>query len=891
MSLEAGSRLGAYEVLAKIGEGGMGEVYKARDTRLDRTVAIKVLSAAVASDPHFHQRFDREARIVSQLSHPHICTLHDVGEAGASPYLVMEYLPGRTLADRLAEGALRVDEAIAIAVQIASALAAAHRAGIVHRDLKPGNVMLVQGSSRSGAPLVKLLDFGLAKISTAVAVGEGSFAQTMTRAPATAAGTILGTLHYMSPEQIEGRDADGRSDIFAFGAILYEMIAGRRAFDGASPASVIGAILKDQPASLTAPTTAVSPLLDSTVTRCLAKRPDDRWQSIDDVAIALAWVQQKLETDQPVAGVATRSRSMRWTPAAFVVSVAVALATGWLASRLIGGERQRGATAPVTVAQIAAPPGVISAFHDGFALSPDGATLAFTARESNGTRQIWLRRLDALTARPLEGTTNGMYPFWSPDGANVAFFADGILKRVAAGGGSVQTICATPGQYLTGSWGDSGEILFSNFLGANSHVLKVSASGGTPTPIRERARGPQWLPGEKRYLFVDFKSGAVQRASIDDASAQTVLSLDVRSMAPLDSAAVNAMNFVYEPSGYLFANRGGALTIQRIDRRTMTAIGSPQAISGPAGTPKVWFAVSSAANRLVALAYGQAPEAGDPGDPLARLRLVDRNGASLGDVGQPGRFWAHRFAPDGRRVAANTGDAQWILGDPRPTRLRDDGYAAVWSPDGTELVLHGVNGHRRKRLDRDVPEVALSGLQIDDLATDWSPDGRLLLVTRNGNQDATSEDIITYDVNTGAKRDVVATSANEWAGRFSPDGHRIAYTSNAAGQQDIYLRDVSDTTVVPTLIGSGIHPSWRRDGRELFYLGPNDEMMAVAMTPRGEPSGAPRQLFRIPVNDITRGFTSPYDVTPDGQRFLLNIPEAPEPLLYISGLEQFLRGK
>jgi serine/threonine protein kinase len=487
MSNAPGTRFGAYDVLALIGAGGMGEVYRARDTRLDRIVAIKVLPARLAKDSLFRDRFDREARAISSLDHPHICALYDVGEQQGTSYLVMQYLEGETLADRLKKGALPLDQALQFAIQIADALATAHKAGIVHRDLKPGNIML----TRSGA---KLLDFGLAKTGAPLGAGAGLSTLPTTPPNLTAQGTILGTLQYMAPEQLEGKEADARTDIFAFGAFVYEMITGRKAFEGKSQASLIGAILEREPPPLSTLQPLTPPMLDRVVKKCLAKTPEERWQSAKDLHDELRWVAEGAMAPTAVTRTPNgRARKrLAWiVPALLVVLVASAFEVAYVRTPPPLPEMRTEINTPPTTDPIS------------FAISPDGRRLVFVA-SSDGRPRLWVRALDSTTAQPLAGTEGAVYPFWSPDSRSVGFFAEGKLKRLDIGTGPPQSL-ANASLGCGGTWSANGVILFNATAGGG--LLRVPASGGETVAVTKLASGqlnhffPNFLPGSQQFLF------------------------------------------------------------------------------------------------------------------------------------------------------------------------------------------------------------------------------------------------------------------------------------------------------------------------------------------------------------------------------------------------------
>jgi serine/threonine protein kinase len=502
MTLAAGSRLGPYEILSAIGAGGMGEVYKARDTRLERTVAVKVLPEHLTANEDLRQRFEREAKTISQISHPHICALYDVGREGDRDYLVMEYLEGETLAARLDKGALPAEQLLRYGIEIADALDKAHRLGIVHRDLKPGNVML----TKSG---VKLLDFGLAK-AVQPAASVSALTSMPTETPAlTAEGTILGTFQYMAPEQLEARDTDARTDIFAFGAVVYEMATGQKAFSGRSRASLIGAILKDEPPPISAVQPMTPPALDRVVKTCLAKDPEDRWQTARDVVLELGWIAEGSQAGTtPPAVAARRSRErVAWILSA-LLAIALALT---LVLPYLGRARTSSEGRAVRLSVL--PPEKGRFMPGTIALSPDGTRLAFVAADADGRSLLWIRSLDALEARALPGTERAYAPFWSPDGRFLAFFAEGKLKRVEASGGPPQILSNLTGTLSAGTvgrggtWNREGVILFAPNPGGP--LVRIADTGGAPAPVTKldvsrqenSHRWPVFLPDGRRFLY------------------------------------------------------------------------------------------------------------------------------------------------------------------------------------------------------------------------------------------------------------------------------------------------------------------------------------------------------------------------------------------------------
>jgi eukaryotic-like serine/threonine-protein kinase len=653
----------------------MGEVYKARDTRLDRTVAIKVLAATLASDPHFRERFDREGRAISHLSHPHICTLYDVGQHDGTAFLVMEFLEGSTLADRLAKGPVPVDQALKIAIEIASALDKAHRAGIVHRDLKPGNIML----TKSGA---KLLDFGLAKSRGPVVGGAGESMLPTTPANLTARGTVLGTFQYMAPEQLEGEEADARTDLFAFGVVLYEMLAGRRVFDGKTHASLIGAILKDQPPPISSVRALTPAALDHVVARCMAKDPEARWHSAHDLHDELAWI----ASDRPPSGAtaaAAAPPARQW--AGWIAAMAVA--TSAVTAFWVFESRWRSAPAVADAQemrlQIVTPPG---ATVSGFAISPDGRALAYHAT-IEGSSQLWLRLLASDTSRPLEGTDRsvGLAPFWSPDSRSIGFFATEQLKRKDLDTGLVRTLASAP-QPRGGTWGATGTILFA--AGSAGSINAVSAGGGDVVSVtrvdRPRQSGhrfPHFLPGGQHFLFYSLGTPDARGVYIG-----TIGSTSAGRLSDADSAAVFAA-----PDRVLFA-REGALWAQRLDINSARPIGEPVAVSTQvalAGERTGDVAVSETAPGLIAYRASAGPR---------QFKWFDRAGREVGKLGaaddsQPA---APRLSADDRTVAFRRtigGNTDlWAIDTSRGVlrRLTVDpagDYDAIWSPAGDRLVF------------------------------------------------------------------------------------------------------------------------------------------------------------------------------------------------------------
>ncbi len=638
MPLTSGTKLGPYEIQSPLGAGGMGEVYRAKDTRLDRTVAIKILPTHLSASPEFKQRFEREARTVSSLNHPHICHLYDVGSQDGTEFLVMEFLDGETLADRLRRGALPFPELLKIGMEVAEALEIAHRAGIVHRDLKPGNIML----TKSGT---KLMDFGLAKPASLGAAGSGSApllsaARTMSGptpvSPLTTAGSIVGTIQYMSPEQIEGKEADARSDIFAFGAVLYEMAMGKRAFEGKSQISVASAILEKDPEPISAAKPLTPPAFDYLVASCLAKDREDRFQSAHDVRLQLKAISQCAPPAAAVAPARSSSLIPRLLSLSALVLLVAALVVFYLAQRT---------TAPALSvrAYIPPPPGTAfraSGFDEGpVVVSPDGKTLAFTAVDEKGNTNLWLRPLDAPQATMLPGTEDASAPFWSPDSHYLAFITDGKLKKISVLGGDAQTL-ANDVYSGGGDWGPDGTILFcKQHFGP---ISQISASGNQVSPVTHLSKDetshdyPSFLPDGKHFLYVSFRIGASPQ-----------IKLGVLGKPEQDGVVIAPGSRAAFASDHLVMVRAGHILAQPFNPRSFALSGDPQSL-GESRT----FSVS----RDGVLAYHES-------SAQSELKLFDRAGNLLGTPGPQAVYSAPRFSPDGKSIAVTIGDKRSGTGD------------------------------------------------------------------------------------------------------------------------------------------------------------------------------------------------------------------------------------
>jgi eukaryotic-like serine/threonine-protein kinase len=859
--LTSGTSLGPYKILASLDAGGMGEVYRAHDTRLGRDVAVKVLSPRLAATPEARARFEREARTISQLSHPHICTLYDVGHQDGIDYLVMELLEGETLAHRLEKGPLPVADILALGAQIADALDRAHRAGVVHRDLKPGNVML----TKSGA---RLMDFGLAR-PFPEAGGSATLTDSPTMTcPLTAEGTIVGTFPYMAPEQLEGKEADARADLWALGCVLYEMATGKLAFEGTSQASLIAAILKETPRPVTDLQPLIPPALERIVRHCLEKDPDQRFQSARDLVFDLGTVSGVADGRPHLTRRPARSEILAWGIAGLAVVGAIVMVMAMRGKVPVASE-------PL-VSSIIPPANSVSCFRDGFALSPDGRKLAFVSLSAQSERQVWLRHLDLPDAAPIPGTDDASYPFWSSDSKEIAFYAGGHLKRVSADGGPVQEICrADLVGSNGGSWGSSGFILFSSVSG---WISRVSATGGDPARLSiGRANFPYFLPDGRKFLCIRYQGSQ---------SSVYLTSLDKPGTGREVAGTGGATKVEWAPGDRLVFWLGAdrSLVAQRVDLGSCRALGGRKPLAERVPAPAEWPLFSLSGEGTAAFVVNP-PEARN--DYASRLVWVDRAGNQVGFLGEIGGYWYARISPDGRRVAVNPNDDIWIVDVATgvPTRLTMEmdkgGYACklVWSPGGDRAVSF-MNGT--------IEEIAIHGDQPREIwkggrSTDWSRDGRYLAIDRIADEE-TRGDLVFFDREDLQIKPFLASGADEFGGVFSPDGRWIAYASNETGSFEVYVRAFpGGDRLTRVSRAGGMHPRWRADGRELFFLAPGWTMMATPVQLQPEfTMGAPTALFQMVMADIEKGTGPPYDVTPDGQRFLVISPQTkPVPLTLV----------
>jgi Tol biopolymer transport system component len=835
----------------------MGEVWRARDTRLDRSVAIKILPAELAANAQFRLRFEREARLISQLNHPHICSLYDVGDA----YLVMELVEGESLADRLARGALPIEEALRYGAQVADALDRAHRAGIIHRDLKPGNIMI----TKSGA---KLLDFGLAK--SAAVMPDANHATELK--PLTQEGTIVGTFQYMAPEQLEGAEADARTDLFAFGAVLYEMATGKRAFEGKTRTSLIAAIVAGQPKPISELQPLTPPALEHVIVKCLSKDPDDRWQSAHDVAEELRWI-GSAGSRAGVPSVAASKKKTRERIAWIAALLAALAIAAWLAlrprppERVLEAELAPGDNAGLDY--LSGPP----------AFSPDGKLLAYAAAGANGRRTLWIRSLEHGNAHALAGTGDVFSPFWSPDGRYIAYGSTGgALMRVAVAGGPSETIVKS----TNGGWGwnRAGVILFVGSVVAD--IRRISASGGEPKVVLEpKAIGsavlywPFFLPDGNHYLVTALGGVLVPRSQ----EGVWVATLD-NSEKPRFLIRADA-NAVYVEPGYLLFTRQGVLRAQRFDARGLRVIGEPRSIA-PVQSYE-WAAHFSASNSGM-LVYQP------PGNvQLSQLAVMNRKGEVLRKLGAPGFYWVPRVSADGGRIAVDlTRDAGdiWVFdaGDGAGLAFSFEPRnetSALWSPRGDELLYMMNPPAGGAALIRKSFGGAARTL-LEDIngfnPTDWSADERHVAMNRLGER--TDVDVAVWSLEQRKWTSVSSTPATEANGVFSADGKWIVYQSNESGRVEIYVQPFPPTGAkYQVTTAGGMTPRWSRRG-EIFWVDPENRLnVAAVVTGKDFRAAAPAVLFPIRQPD---NITPQYDVMPDSN-LLVNalVPSQPKPMTLV----------
>ena len=880
--LAPGTRLGPYEVVAFVGEGGMGQVFKAVDTRLDRSVAIKILPAALAADAVRRERFEREARSISRLEHPNICPLYDVGEHDGHLYLVMQFLDGETLAEKLRNGPLPIKQALDFGVQIAEALATAHRAEIVHRDLKPANIMV----TRTG---VRLLDFGLARSvqTTSGAMTIAGSGTDVKRRALTTEGTILGTLSYMAPEQIDGREVDTRADVFAFGAVLFEIVTGMKAFDGESPARVMSAILRDEPARVSSLAPVTPAALEQLIHACMAKDANDRWQNISDVARQLRHLRDMMSTGSS-SGVMSRSGILRVEPATtaaatrgrwrtWAVAAALVAASAFGAAALTRWLWNPVAPPPLQLRALILPPAGMF-LTDTLALSPDGQRVAFVAADATGQRQLWMRPLAANTAQAIAGTSGASDPFWSHDSQHIAFFANGALKRIAASGGEASVI-AEVGNGAGGTWNTAGVIVFARLDGP---LMRIAAAGGRAEPLTTFDKAlaethhvyPTFLPdGEHFVFYVNSQERGLYVGSLGSATKTRLFDPD-----PALPAGAAATPGVYA-NGYLLYVRDRVLMARRFDLASRTAAAEPITVTETVDYDPPGQAAFTIANNVLIFRARQHR-------PLAELAWLDRQGNPVGTIASPpGTFRSLTLSPDGRTLAIDRRDAQglpsvWLVDTARATSTRlTAAYWAgdpLWSPDGRWLAYSVAVDSPPNLVVRDAgwktPERRLTRSGTEQhYATSFTPDGQQVVYQAISATTGTDLYAVATTTENATPLRLLQTSANEHSAKVSPDGRWIAFVSDESGRAEVYVSRFPELQgKIAASSGGGVRPQWRRDGTELFYLAPGGRMMAVQInnTATALQPGSAIELFRTAVyGDV---------YTPDatGQRFLIARPSA-----------------
>ncbi len=876
MSLQKGHKLGPYEIQAAVGSGGMGEVYKAEDTRLGRTVAIKVLPRQMALDSDARARFEREAKTISSLNHPNICTLHDIGHENGVDFLVMECLEGETLADRLTKGKLDTADALSIGGQIASALDAAHRKGIIHRDLKPGNIYL----TKDGA---KLLDFGLAKLHAETVTGMSDQTETT---PVTGAGAIVGTLQYMSPEQLEGREADARSDIFAFGAVLYEMITGERAFFGTSKASLIGSIMKEQPRSITELQPTSPPAMDRLIKKCLQKDPDKRWQSAADLKDELDWIASAGSQAGIPAPVSSKRRVRRRL--AWVVAGVCAVAAIVLGIQRITMNSPESQTVRFSVP---IPAGVDHV--DWPLLSPDGQYLAFLGFDSGGISQIWIRPLSSQQAHPLPGTENSWRPFWSPDSRYLAFFDGALsqLKKVSIVGGQPQVICKARG--ADGTWSKDDIILFDEF--ETDRIGQVSASGGQPraiaavpdTTIGEFYFGwPCFLPDGRHFIFCACEDSLTRQELLMRLKIGSIDSDETRALAVVEGRAF------YSDPGYIIYMKNGFLVAHRFNVKTLELEGEAVPLTD---------SVSIATNSSKGMNAGTSSNGSiawlrEPRGPIqSQLVWIDRDGRPVDTVGLPHVYTGVELSPDDLRVASSIQEDRdsvphvWITDLQRGTSYRltsereEEGWP-IWSPDGRAIAYFARPGSlwtlKRCSIVDPTPSL-ITGTDTSVLIPlIWHESNELLfseIFTRRAlMKDSVRPRLCSVDLNDLTRNAVLDTLPSFLlSSEVSPDHRYVLAEGLGLPDSGNCVYDVSAPARRWRLSAVGTMARWSPRGDEIFFFENEDFMSVKVDLVNGFGSGTPQKLFtRSRIANSTAYWQ--YDVAADGKRFLFMDPVEPE---------------
>jgi serine/threonine protein kinase len=873
LSIPAGKKLGAYEIVEHLGSGGMGAVYRARDPKFRRDVAIKVLPPDFAKDPDRLQRFEQEAQAIGILNHPNILSVYDTGMSDGSPYLVSEYVEGETLREKIATGSLPQRKAVDYALQLARGLSAAHDKGIVHRDLKPENLMITKDGR------LKILDFGLAKLIQNDA-SIGPLTQLPT-SPGTQPGVVLGTVGYMSPEQVRGKIADQRSDIFAFGSILYEMLTGIRAFRGETPADTLSAILQKDPPDISETNRNISPVLSRIVNHCLEKDPEQRFHSAADIAFHLESLSGASEQSAVATIPAPRTKLpiQIWKILSFAAIAAVAV---------VGFLYYQKSTKPQTAMQVSIdlPPGndFGTTVEQGgeISISPDGKHVAFCAVNTTDRKwRLWLRSMDQSASQMISGVEKASAPFWSPDSQYVAFFADKKLKKVKSSGGPAQSICDAP-DGRGGSWNQDGTIIFAPQ--PYGPLYKVSAIGGIPTPLTkvEKAqsshRWPFFLPDGKHFLFASQSPNGIYVTSLEDPQPKQI-----------NSEASNAM-FV-KPNTLLFVREGNLLA-QPFDPKKLTTQGEAvpildQRVNHDLNRFYAFFSVSQENSMIY------RPQT----LPITQPTLFDRDGKKIGAISQAGTFQLNGvFSPDGTQIAFNRIDPEsgksdiWryeFAGD-RLSRLTvnaDPNGPGIWTSDQSHVIFARGNKLYRKQLGTASSEEVLFQSDQYVAATSCSKDGNFLLFSHQNPRG--DWDIWVLPLSGERKPfKFIETPSVDFLATFSPDGKWVSFQSDASGQQQVYVASFPDANQqIQITTEGGVGPRWRMDGKELIYV---DKQKVMSVDVQDDRFGNPKLLFERPQESLLH----PVAVAPDGQRFLLHLPTAdqnPDNIRFVSNWTHLLK--
>ncbi len=874
MSLASGTKLGPYEIQSPLGAGGMGEVYRAKDTRLDRTVAVKILPSHLSDNPEARQRFDREARAISSLNHPNICTLHDVGHQDGIDFLVMEFLDGETLAGRLLRGPLPTEQVLKYGIEICEGLERAHKSGVVHRDLKPGNVM----ATKTGA---KLMDFGLAKATPSGATPASSLTMTISHPsaeqPLTAQGTLVGTFQYMSPEQTEGKDADARSDIFALGAVLYEMATGKRAFTGKTQASIVAAILASEPPPISLVQPMSPPALAQVIKTCLAKDPEERFQTVHDLKLQLKWIAET-SASQLAAPAQVRARRVVQKRTLLIAAVVGwVLAAAALAFFLSSRTQLEEARRPMTAAWLPPKDTEFASVAVGApALSPDGSKLAFlvnlvsqsnerlTSTAAASESKLWVRDVNTGAMHQVEEAERPSFPFWSPDGKYIGYFSAGKLKKVALAGGPVQVLCDAP-EGRGASWNPRGVIIFTPNIA--EPLYKVPEGGGTPEKITETKpgwtnRNPYFLPDGDHYLFIvrdtgnASSAGSLYGASLSGEKSRQILE--------------RASNVQYS-EGYLLYLRETVLVAQRFDPKSLKFSGDPTPVAEKLDywNARDLIAFTTAHGTLV-FRHGALQKT----QPM----WVDGTGKEIGRFGDPGLYATPKPSPDGNLVGlaridpdTTRGDV-WIVDTSRNTVSRSTfadatGLTFAFSPDAKRIAVITTAGATSGGMW--IQPTSGSGKQekletppVSGSVASWSPNGRYLFMQLQNN--ATRFDVYYIDLNGDRKLTPFLNSpANELGSVLSPNGKWLAYTSDESGRAEIYVTAFPDPGGKWQISnGGGSSPSWSADGKQLYYTVGDKLMMVAIQNVETFAFGAPAAL-PIHLNEFaTLGPVAPGDRFP-----------------------------